>query len=111
MARLLKAEPWKIKRSKNTADNNRPVVSSKNKTGGGDNPSRTSLNRNKSGDHKVPDHLKGDRLDRSGGPGIGEQVPDLAGHPARNGRNPSGSKDPKIVRGKPNNSLKRSKMK
>lgn len=107
MPQIIRSEPWEMKNRNKGIDNQKQQGGSKN-IGGGNNPTRTTKNRNKSGDHMVPDLGAPDRLKRSGNSKIDGGVPDLAGHPAKNGRNKSGDyRTPKINVLKPNNKLKK----
>lgn len=80
--RIKTSQPWKVSKNRNKEGvaGRSSLSRSRNKTGGGSNPTRSKLNRNKSGSHLDPT-LKGgtpDRLRRSG-----PETPDIAFTPSR----------------------------
>jgi len=77
------AAPWKVarNRTKNQDPAKGSVSVSRNKTGGGDNPTRVQKNRNKSGSHLDPT-LKGGTADRYKVRGAWE-TPEIAKTPSR----------------------------
>lgn len=76
------AQPWKVTRNRNKEGvaGRSSLGRGKNKTGGGSNPARSKLNRNKSGSHLDPTLVGGtpDRLRRSS-----HETPDVAFAPSR----------------------------
>ena len=78
MPKIKTSEPWSLK---NERKGGKPIEGNKqksrNKTGGGDNPTRSTLNRNKSGDQMDVD-IGPDRLKRSD-----KETPDVAFAPFR----------------------------
>jgi len=94
MPKITTNEPWSLKNKRQAKGNiEQHGKSSKSNAGGGDNPSRSRVNRNKSGDHMSVD-IGPDRLKRSE-----KETPDVAFAPFRG---TTGShKEPHIKRIKP----------